>query len=97
MKFLTTAAILSLAVAQGVYAVDFDFRDFEGLWESNEVEVVRFDLDFTDLPPDIVPLAQDNLSVSSLSAPFNVRPRAIFAKRCAISRFVNHCPSAQTR
>ena len=58
MKFLTTAAILSLAVAQGVYAVDFDFRDFEGLWESNEVEVVRFDLDFTDLPPDIVPLAQ---------------------------------------
>lgn len=35
MKLSTTAAaVLALAAAQGANAIDFDFRDFEGLWES---------------------------------------------------------------
>uniref|UniRef100_A0A6U0J4R0 Plastid lipid-associated protein/fibrillin conserved domain-containing protein n=1 Tax=Minutocellus polymorphus TaxID=265543 RepID=A0A6U0J4R0_9STRA len=34
MKLSTTAAVLALAAAQGVNAVDFDFREFEGLWEN---------------------------------------------------------------
>lgn len=54
MKLPTTAAILSLAMTQGARAIDFDFRDFEGLWESNEVEIVRVDLDAV-LPPGVVP------------------------------------------
>lgn len=33
MKLSTTAALFALAAAQGANAVDFDFRDFEGLWE----------------------------------------------------------------
>ena len=37
MKISATAAVLALAAAsaQRVSATDFDFRDFEGLWESN--------------------------------------------------------------
>ena len=35
MKLSTTAAVLALAAAQGANAIDFDFRNFEGLWESN--------------------------------------------------------------
>ena len=34
MKLSTTAAVLALAAAQGANAIDFDFRNFEGLWES---------------------------------------------------------------
>ena len=35
MKLSTTAAVLALAAAQGANAIDFDFRNFEGLWESD--------------------------------------------------------------
>ena len=34
MKLSSTAALFALAAAQGANAVDFDFRELEGLWES---------------------------------------------------------------
>ena len=34
MKLSTTAALFALAATKGANAIDFDFRDFEGLWES---------------------------------------------------------------
>ena len=40
MKLSTTAALFALAAAQGANAIDFDFRDFEGLWESPEQVVI---------------------------------------------------------
>ena len=39
MKLSTTAAVLALAAAQGANAIDFDFRNFEGLWESNHATI----------------------------------------------------------
>lgn len=41
MKLSTTAALFALAAAQGANAIDFDFRDFEGLWESADLNVVK--------------------------------------------------------
>ena len=39
MKLSATAAVLALAAsAQRVSATDFDFRDFEGLWETPDVQ-----------------------------------------------------------
>ena len=40
MKISATAAVLALAAAaQRVSATDFDFRDFEGLWETTDVQI----------------------------------------------------------
>ena len=41
MKLSTTAALFALAAAKGATAVDFDFRDFEGLWESPSLVYVK--------------------------------------------------------
>ena len=49
MKLSTTAALFALAAAQGANAIDFDFRNFEGLWESPSAAVDGVDVGKTTL------------------------------------------------
>lgn len=74
----TTFAASSLALScilRGVNAIDFDFRDFEGLWQATNAEVVTFNIDPTQIPlppgiaaPPFRPTPGQTVAVTSLGS-----------------------------
>ena len=66
MKFSATAAILPFVMLQGALAIEFDIRDFEGLWESNEIDIVRFDT--PPIPGFVPPVPGQLVGVKSLGS-----------------------------